>query len=117
MFMNLYSVEVNLCANIGGSDGGADPKTCQKWVWHIINSLAKLEYHVIRITIQHLIFHSIIYQLAQILLENRWKNDDDSDCLLCVDATYFRMSNWDKKFYSNRFNGNAWNYEAVLSIQ
>jgi hypothetical protein len=48
MFMKLYSVEVDLCANAGGSDGAVDPKTFRKWVWPFIKSLAELEYHVVR---------------------------------------------------------------------
>lgn len=60
---NIISRE-DLCANAGGSDEAANPKTHCKWTWPFIKSLAEFEYHAIRVTIQIHIFHSTIAELV-----------------------------------------------------
>ncbi len=56
------------------------------------------EYHVVRFKFIVSFFFLSYLTWSQILLENRYRNDNGSDCMLSIDGTDFRMPNWGKKF-------------------
>ena len=41
-FMKVYPREAPACSAVGGSGGAVDPKTLRKWVWLIMERIAKL---------------------------------------------------------------------------
>lgn len=55
--------------------------------------------------------------LFQIKLDNRYKGDTGSDCLLSVDGTDFRIPERGRDWYSHKFKKSAVRYEIALGIK
>jgi hypothetical protein len=61
-----------------------------------------------------------VISLFQIKWKNRYMGDNGSVCLVTVDGTDFRIyeqTPFDKKWYSQKFNGPAVRYEVGVCIQ
>ncbi len=54
--------------------------------------------------------------MQQIIFDNRYKGDQQHDCLLSVDGTDFRINWTSKAFYSHKFKGCGLRYEVALNI-
>ncbi|GFH50665.1 hypothetical protein CTEN210_07141 [Chaetoceros tenuissimus] len=96
LFMKLYSSEALLCKQVGTTE-----KTYREKVWKIIAAISSLKPKIIK-------------------LENRFKMQNGSCCLMSVDGTDFRIrepkpfwSGW----YSHKFRGPGLRYEVALCIQ
>ena len=60
------------------------------------------------------------YNTKQVLLSNRYKNTNGSECLLTVDGTDFQINEptpFSPVWYSHKFHGAALRYEFGVSIQ
>ena len=60
------------------------------------------------------------YNTKQVLLSNRFKKTNGSECLLTVDGTDFQINEptpFDPVWYSHKFHGAALRYEFGVSIQ
>ena len=57
-FMKVYPTEPPSCSVLGGSRGAIDPKTMRKWVWMLIQKIAKLGLVVVSAVATHCCFYS-----------------------------------------------------------
>ena len=92
-FMKCYPTEETACVAAGGHAGAIDPKTLRKYIWPFIEAITNLEPYVVSVMNYCFDFYLVIFLLKifQILLENRYKHDQNNDCLLSVDGTYFQI--------------------------
>ena len=63
-------------------------------------------------------FYLVIFLLKifQFLLENRYKHDQNNDCLLSVDGTDFQIPERGREWYSFKYKKSGVRYEVALSI-
>ncbi len=55
-FLKVYPTEPPSCSALGGSRGAIDPKTMRKWVWMMIQKIAKLGPVVVSAVATHCFF-------------------------------------------------------------
>ena len=117
-FMKCYPTEETACAAAGGHTGAIDPKTLRKYIWPFIEAIANLEPYVVSVMHYCFDFYLVIFLLKifQILLENRYKHDQNNDCLLSVDGTDFQIPERGREWYSFKFKKSGVRYEVALSI-
>ena len=97
MFLKLYKNE----SASSGMMGGVSEKTFRHHVWIVLAAIDKIKSDVIN-------------------LNNRFKDQNGSQCLLSVDGTDFRInepSPFSRLWYSHKFNHAALRYEVAICIQ
>ena len=97
MFLKLYNNE-NVSA---GMVGGVSEKTFRRHVWTVLAAIDKIKKDVI-------------------ILDNRFKDQNGSQCLLSVDGTDFKINEphpFSRLWYSHKFNHAALRYEVAICIQ
>ncbi len=101
-----------------GHTGAIDPKTLHKYTWPFIEAMANLEPYVVSVMHYCFDFYLITFLLKifQILLENRYKHDQNNDCLLSVDGTDFQIPERGRDWYSFKFKKSGVRYEVALSM-
>lgn len=100
VFIKVYSTEDVHCCIVGWPD----PKTFRKWSWYFLEKIAALKDEVI-------------------ILDNRffngWDDSQGTHCLISIDGMDCMVNEpwpFQKKWYSEKFNGPGVKYEVGISI-
>ena len=127
-FLKQYGKE-----EVNASFAQCTEKTYRKWCWIMIRKIAELEL-VSQKTALSLVFldlrlknyvlfrfsNFLFFHATQIEWENRYLEDNGSQCLVSVDGTDFSIMEpmpFNKKWFSHKMNGPGVRYEVAICIQ